>query len=143
MTTLTKTIYLRSVTQSFLQISNFSGITSNWEKNQRRVHDSFAPCGIKTYNQVWINKSESKDWGKVSFMQPKHWKPCHLKRDESFSYTIFYRSNAFQQNNNIIVQDGYKVHSILNYKTFYLTDLNNTISNSGLQGIRSLMIFSH
>jgi hypothetical protein len=71
---------------------------------------------------VWINKNENKDWGKMSFMQPKHWKPhpCHLKREGSFSYTIFYRSNAFQQNNNIIVQDGYKVHSISITKPFIL-----------------------
>jgi len=36
-----------------------------------------------------------------------------LKRVGCFSYLIFYRNNVFQQSDNITVQDGQKVHSIL------------------------------
>jgi hypothetical protein len=56
------------------------------------------------------------------------------------SYIIFYRNNVFQQSDNIIVQDGQKVHTIL--ESLSLLPYNPNITTQDFGGMRSLLIFS-
>jgi hypothetical protein len=64
------------------------------------------------------------------------------KRAGCSSYIIFYRNNVFQQSDNIIVQDGQKVHSILESLSLLPYNPNVTTQDFGPQGMRSLLIFS-